>query len=446
MQEQKHVVIIGNGVAGITAARHIRKKSNCEITIISGETDYFFSRTALMYVYMGHMEFEHTQPYENWFWVKNKINLIKGWVKSIDFESKKLTIKDQASVVYDTLIIATGSISNKFGWPGQEAVGVSGLYSKQDLDYISEQTRSIKRAVIVGGGLIGIELAEMLHSRKIQVTFLVRETSFWNLVLPKEESEMINQEIRDHQIDLRLETELKNIITDTNNCVTGIVTNKGEEIDCQFVGLTVGVSPNVKWLEDSGLVIRKGVCVNEFLETNIPDVYAIGDCAEHQNPPAGRRPVEQVWYTGRMMGETVARTITGDKTAYSPGIWFNSAKFFNIEYQTYGQVKPQLETGQEQFLWQSEDSKKSLRIVFNEKYMTVVGVNVMGMRMRHEVWDGWIANGCKMNFVLANLEQANFDPEFYKTHEYSIREKFNQEFDYMPIENGKPSLIKRFFA
>ena len=77
----EHIVIIGNGISGVTAARHIRKlsgSSDKKITIVSAETDYFFSRTALMYVYMGHMKFEHTQPYENWFWEKNKINLKKG--------------------------------------------------------------------------------------------------------------------------------------------------------------------------------------------------------------------------------------------------------------------------------------------------------------------------------------------------------------------------------
>ena len=79
-----HIVIIGNGITGITAARTIRKNSDHEITVVSGETDYFFSRTALMYVYMGHMKFEHTQPYENWFWEKNRINLKKGWVKKED--------------------------------------------------------------------------------------------------------------------------------------------------------------------------------------------------------------------------------------------------------------------------------------------------------------------------------------------------------------------------
>ena len=93
MNEARHVVIIGNGISGVTAARHIRKRSDYRITIISAESDYFFSRTALMYVYMGHMKFEHTQPYENWFWKKNRIDLVLDRVEQVDYDNKTLKLE-----------------------------------------------------------------------------------------------------------------------------------------------------------------------------------------------------------------------------------------------------------------------------------------------------------------------------------------------------------------
>ena len=172
----EHIVIIGNGISGVTAARHIRKNSDKKITLVSAETKYFFSRTALMYVYMGHMKFEHTQPYENWFWDKNKIELKEGFVNTINTDKKTLKFKDSSTLSYDKLIIATGSKPNKFGWPGQDLKGVMGMYHKQDLENLEKYApnkEKCKRAVIVGGGLIGIELAEMLRSRKIPVTFLL---------------------------------------------------------------------------------------------------------------------------------------------------------------------------------------------------------------------------------------------------------------------------------
>ncbi|MGB1042481.1 MAG: FAD-dependent oxidoreductase, partial [Tenacibaculum sp.] len=96
----EHVVIIGNGISGVTAARHIRKLSDKKITIISGETEFFFSRTALMYVYMGHMKFEHTQPYEPWFWKKNNIELKKGFVSEINTDKKELFFSEGETLTY----------------------------------------------------------------------------------------------------------------------------------------------------------------------------------------------------------------------------------------------------------------------------------------------------------------------------------------------------------
>jgi len=174
----KNIVIIGNGISGITAARHIRKLSDDIITVISAETKHFFSRTALMYIYMSHMKFEHTKPYEDWFWQKNKINLVQDYVLSVDTDNKSLQLKEGGELNYDVLILGTGSKPNKFGWPGQDLKGVQGMYSYQDLENMEVYTEKINRAVIVGGGLIGIEMAEMLLSRNIPVTFLVREASF----------------------------------------------------------------------------------------------------------------------------------------------------------------------------------------------------------------------------------------------------------------------------
>lgn len=429
----EHIVIVGNGISGVTAARHIRKNSDHKITIVSAEAKYFFSRTALMYIYMGHMKFEHTQPYENWFWNKNNIHLKEGYVSVLNTDKKTLQFKDSSLISYDKLIIATGSKPNKFGWPGQELEGVMGMYHKQDLDNLEKHAPNkevCKRAVIVGGGLIGIELAEMLRSRKIPVTFLVREASFWNGVLPAQESEMINKHIKEHHIDLRLSTNLKEIKSDKNGKVKSIIIEEtGEEIFCNVVGLTAGVTPNIDFLKDSKIDIKRGVLVNRFLETNIPDVYAIGDCAEQHEAIGQRRNIEAVWYTGRMMGETLAQTICGNKREYNPGHWFNSAKFLDIEYQTYGWVfsergKKENET---YFQWQHPKDNKCITISYDGNTRQFLGINTFGIRMRHEIFDTWLTENQSIEFVLEYLADANFDPEFYKLHEAEILAKFNKE-------------------
>ena len=427
----EHIAIIGNGISGVTLARHIRKMSKKKITIISAESDYFFSRTALMYVYMGHMTFEHTQPYENWFWKKNKIELKKGYVHQIDTDKKILHFDDGNTLTYDKLVIASGSKPNKFGWPGQNLKGVQGLYSKQDLENLeiyAPNNEVCKRAVIVGGGLIGIELAEMLNSRNIPVTFLVRESSFWNGVLPEGESQMINRHIKNHHIDLRLSSNLKEIISDDNGKVKSIVIEEtGEEVPCDFVGLTAGVSPNISFLKDSKINTNKGVLVNRYLETNVKDVYAIGDCAEQQEALGLRRPIEAVWYTGRMMGETLAQTICGNRIKYNPGHWFNSAKFFDIEYQTYGWVhgkkgKPDYEV---HFHWKHKDDTKCITIAFHRDTNLFLGINTFGIRMRHDVFDKWLTEKRDLDYVINHLEEANFDPELYKRFENEIKTSYN---------------------
>ncbi|MDX1327188.1 MAG: FAD/NAD(P)-binding oxidoreductase, partial [Arenibacter sp.] len=403
----------------------------------------------LMYVYMGHMKFEHTQPYENWFWKKNRIELLTAYVERVDTENKKLILHNSQEINFDKLIIATGSNPNKFGWPGQDLKGVQGLYSKQDLEMLEANAPNnevCKRAVIVGGGLIGIEMAEMLRSRDIPVTFLVREESFWNIVLPKGESQMINEHIREHHIDLQLNTNLETIVSDEHGRVKAVTTDKGETIPCNVVGLTAGVSPNINFLKDSGISLGKGVKVNRYLETNIADIYAIGDCAEQHQPIGNRRPVEAVWYTGRMMGEALAQTICGRKTPYNPGHWFNSAKFLDIEYQTYGWVFPEAvkKEYEEHFHWRHPKEKICITIAFHKESRQFLGINTLGIRMRHEIVDRWLTQKRSVASVLEYLKDANFDPEFYSQYEEDIVAHYNSIFG--TNINPKKKSWKRIFS
>ena len=423
-----HLVIIGNGVTGTTVARYVRKAKDWDITIISSETKYFYSRTALMYIYMGHMKYEHTKPYEDWFWEENDLNLIYDHVTSINTDAKTLDLKDGKPVSYDKLVIATGSQSNKFGWPGQDLKGVQGLYDIPDLQNMEKYTKDIDRAVIVGGGLIGIEVAEMLHTRNIPVTFLVRETNYWDNALPVEEAKMVNREIRRHHMDLRLEKNLKEILPDENGRARAVVVQEtGEEIPCQFVALTPGVHPNLEIVEPTDIETQKGVMINRHFETNIDDVYAAGDCAQFREVPEGDPPIEQLWYTGKMQGECLARNLCGQRKAYDRGIWYNSAKFMTIEWQTYGRVPPQCPEDCESFCWEHPDENLLIRINYKKSDRSVIGFNSFGIRLRQNVCQQWIDEGKTVEHALENLGEANFDPEFYKQYEAEIIHVYNEQ-------------------
>lgn len=424
-----HVAIIGNGIAGVTAARWLRKlDDSVRITMISAETEFFFSRTALMYVYMGHMRMEDLMPYEPFFWEKNRIDLRREYVERVDTKGKLLHFGGGGELSYDKLVLATGSTWNKFGWPGQDLERVRGMVSAQDLEYLEDHTDEIKSAVIVGGGLIGIELAEMLHSRQIPVSLLIREGSYWSNALPPEESRMVSRHIKSHHIDLRENTELDTIHDDGTGAAGSITTKDGEVIECQYVGLTAGVSPNINFLRDAeGLDLGRGIKADNYLETSVPDVYAIGDCVELLSPKPDRRAIEAIWYTGRMMGETVAYNILGKKVVYDPGVWFNSAKFLDLEYQVYGEVPAGGRDGLASLYWEHADGEHAVRINYEESDGTIRGFNLMGIRYRHEVCEKWIKDGKHVEEVLQELGMANFDPEFYEEYEHEVVALYNQQ-------------------
>lgn len=426
MSTSRKIVIIGNGIAGTTCARHVRKRSDDHITIISSESKYFFSRTALMYVYMGHMQWDHLKPYEDWFWTKNRINLVHSRVLRIDTNSSHVELSGGEIVPFDILVLATGSKTKKYGWPGQDLNGVCGMYSLQDLEAIQKHTAGIRNAVIVGGGLIGVELAEMLHSRKIHVTVLVREKSWWRNVLPEAESLMIGTHISSHGIGIKYQSELSEIVADETGTVTYVLTKDGEKINCNFVGITTGVEPNIDFVRGSAIKTDRGILVDNQFETSVENIFAIGDCAQFIAPVSNRKPVEQIWYTARIHGETLALTLTGNRSHYQPGPWFNSAKFFDIEYQNYGIVKANFSDDEESFHWQHPEREILVRFNWNKADGSLIGVNAFGIRLRHEIFDRWIREKQTIDFVMKNLHKANFDPEFFERYEKQIVSAFNR--------------------
>lgn len=425
-----NILIIGNGITGVTTALEIRRRDpEAAITLISGEAEEFFSRPALMYIFMGQMKLKDTQPYRTRrkFWQKQNIERIKAWVDGVDYEKRRVHLADGRALEWDKLVLATGSAPNMFGWPGQDLPGVHTFYDLSDLAGLEESARLVrrqkqKRAVVVGGGLIGIELVEMLLSRKFAVTYLVREKNYWDIALGPEESEIVHDALREHEVDLRLETEVAEILPGPDGRVGQVVTNRGDSIECEVVGFGVGVRPRLELAREAKSQNRpetgRGILVNEKLETTVPGVWAGGDCAEL--PPlsaGGRGRVEQIWYTGQMQGRVIAANILGDDQKYDRGVWFNSAKFFDIDFHTYGLVNHKL-PGEDNYFWRWPGKPKSLRIVYipdenNPAGNRVVGFNLLGIRFRHRVCETWIRENRSLDFVLENITQAAFDQEFH---------------------------------
>jgi len=418
------LVIVGNGITGLSAAREVRKRlPSAKIQMISSEHIYPFSRTALMYVYMGHVDLQATECYARDFYAKNRIDLVFGRAERADTKAKRVHLEGGTSLEYDALLIAAGSVPAKYGWPGQDLQGVQGMYSLQDLTAIQNASeRGIRRAVIVGGGLIGIELAEMFHSRRTPVSMLVRETSYASHILPPEESDLVNREILRHGIDLMLSTNLKEIRGKAGKAAA-VVTDQDLQIDCDFVGLTAGVTPLSDFATASNASCARGILVNDRFETSVPQVFAAGDCAQFLEPDGTPGRVEQLWYTGRIQG-TLAGAVIADSLrgkaiteCYRPDVFFNSAKFFTIEYQTYGSVPADAES----VLFMDHANNRSIRIAYNRNTKCVAGFVLMGIRYRQEVCQRWIRENKTIEYVLDHLREANFDPEFSLRYESAVK-------------------------
>ncbi len=323
-----HAAIIGNGITGITAARRLRAlQPDWDISVISGESTYHYSRPALMYIFMGHMRYKDTKPFEDHTWERERINLVRDWVTDIDTGQSALTLHKGGAMLFDHLLLATGSKPNKFGWPGQDLNRVSGLYDLMDLRALYDAMPVVRRAVIVGGGLIGLELAEMLHSRNVHVTFLVREQSYWSGVLPPDESAMVTQVIRDAGFDLRLGVELDEIIGDDDGGACAVVTKDGERIECQYVGLTAGVSPNLDLVRETDIETGRGILVDWSMRTNIKNVYAAGDCTRHPQPILGGTLRLESVHNAMSQGKIAASNLLGIETEYAEVPWFWSDQY-----------------------------------------------------------------------------------------------------------------------
>jgi NADPH-dependent 2,4-dienoyl-CoA reductase/sulfur reductase-like enzyme len=431
-----HVVIVGNGVAGTTCALEVRRRiGDCQISLVSGESPYFFSRTALMYSFMDKLRPRDLEPFERGVYDAQKIERVQDQAVLLDSAQKRIVLKNQGPLNYDHLVLACGAVPNMFPWTGvkdhvqdnpesNSKSGVVHFVSLKDLAACEELVPSTKRAVVVGGGLIGIELVECLAHHGIQVTFLVRESSFWPQALSEQEGNNATHWMRSHGVEVLLEDELAHVEKDASGRVSRILTRKGHTREVQMLGICVGVKPNVALAKtgSQGPLVRRGILTDHHLHTSAPNVWACGDCAEivfSQIEDWSRLEAtvptlnETIWYSAKRQGKVVAQNISGDKVKYTPPLYFNSSKLFEVEFTTVGDVQSNF-NGKKTFYGESDQGKSSLRIVTKTEGArdVVVGFNVLGARVDHEVLSQWILERKDVKFVLASLQKAQFDVEF----------------------------------
>jgi NAD(P)H-nitrite reductase large subunit len=280
-----------------------------------------------------------------------------------------------------------------------------------------ENFKTGKKAVVVGGGLTGLEVVECLNFHGIDVKYLVREKWFFDKSLNEEEALIVHRIMEKKGVELMLEEEIGEFIGE-NGKLTGIKTNKGNEIECDLAYITIGVVPNISLAKNASLKTDRGIIVNEYQQTSDENIYAAGDCAEIPDPVTGTT-IELLWYTARDQGRVAGYNMAKIPTKYKPGIFYNSARFFEVDYLTVGKTQ-NLNENEKVYAKYKNDKKISMRICYNDEH--VIGFNMLGLRWKKDVLESFIIERKNLDYVLNNLKRAAFNPEFSKNY---VKEMIN---------------------
>jgi NADPH-dependent 2,4-dienoyl-CoA reductase/sulfur reductase-like enzyme len=415
-----HYVIVGNGVCGMEAALLLRERdAEARICLVSDEHDHFFSRPALMYIFAGQTRLQDTEPYDRQLYERMGFERVRGRVAAVDAAGHALVFEGGRRVEYQRLLLAVGSTARRAPWPGSEGPGLHYFVTLSDLEALDRDAHRGARAVVIGGGLIGVEVAEILHDRGLQVTFLIRENWYFPLALDGQESALVSEHMRAHGVDVRLGINVEELLRSPDGRPRAVRVD-GTEVPADLVVASIGVVPNTAFLVKGPFTLSKGgaIEVDGALKTSAPDVWAAGDCANVGWADGSRRP-EQLWYTARDQGRAAAQSMLGDEVAYRRGAWYNSAKFFDLEWTTAGWVpallnfdNTPLDPGPDVRTWFQRVPGKFVSQKVVCKGDRVVGFNMLGSRWDHEPLLQWIQERRSLDWVLKHLHEAQFDEEF----------------------------------
>jgi NADPH-dependent 2,4-dienoyl-CoA reductase/sulfur reductase-like enzyme len=421
-------VILGAGVAGIEAALVIRNRdAAADVTVVSDEHDHFFSRPALMYVFSGQLALRDTEPYDRGLFERMAFRRVRGRVTALDTEARALVLEDGKRLDYDRLLLAVGSQGRPAPWPGAQGPGLHHFVTLGDLAGLDRDARPGMRAVVIGGGLIGVEVAEVLHDRGLAVTFVTKDRWPFPIVLEPREAAIVGEHLRAHGIDVRLGAIVDEVVRGGDGRPAGVrlagaaaaAGQAGTELPADLVVAAIGVVPRTGFLAGSAVALAAGggIETDDALRTTAPDVWAAGDCANVTTPEGARR-VEQLWYTAREQGRVAGRSMLGDAVAYRRSALFNSAKFFDLEWTTAGRVPAEitasgvpvsLPEGVLSWFQRVPGRLASQRVVTSDG--RVVGFNMLGSRWDQEPLLRWIDERRSLAWVLEHLGEAQFDEE-----------------------------------
>lgn len=337
-EDAPHYVIIGNGVAGLSAASTIRSvDAACKITIFSDEPHRFYSRPGLAYLLTGTIPEKQLYPYPKSYYQKQDIRLIQGQVAEIQPVEKRVRLADGETLAYDAALMATGARAIKPRISGVDLQGVVTLDTLSDARRILKLARRARRAVVIGGGITALELAEGLAARGLRVHYLLRKDRYWSNVLDRDESELVLSRLQEEGIRIHRNTEISAVVGRRGR-VWAVETEAGERIRCEILAIAIGIRPRLELAEASGVEVERGIIVDAHMRTNLADVYAAGDTAQVYDPHTAEYQLDTLWWVAAEQGRVAGLNMAGDAARYARAVPFNVTRIGGLTTTIIGAV------------------------------------------------------------------------------------------------------------
>ena len=309
----EHYLIIGNGAAANSAADHIRKNDkNCRITLVSDEPYPFYYRHLLKDYMAGSIKEDALWVKPNSYYEEKNIRLrLAQRVIKIDFLNQTVYLDHLEKVSYSKILLCSGSRPKVPEIHHECCRYFTVMNTLNDSRYLKSLLPNIETAFIMGGDVISFQIATILLNLGKEVSFLIDEESFWPFHLNDEQKQEITSSLKSKGIKV---IEKENVSRVKHNANTGyeIWTNKHKHYKSDIILAFFGLIPDIDFLKGSGLIIERGILVDEFLKTNLNNVYAAGDCAQLYNPEVKNYWVSIGWENAIKFGEVAAQNMMGD--------------------------------------------------------------------------------------------------------------------------------------
>ncbi|HEY4386003.1 MAG TPA: FAD-dependent oxidoreductase, partial [Ktedonobacteraceae bacterium] len=329
-------LIVGNGITGITAAEILRTEDpSSNITIVADDPFPAYYRPALKDYLAGHMPEEKLWARPTTFYQEQRVRFVPGRVQAINPQHHIVQLHNQQQIGYSKLLLAHGALPRQLSCPGTELQGVKTLRTVADYQQILQQLEQTSRVVICGSGTLALESAETLNHSGFQVTHFVRNRLLWSEVLDQTASDLVLQEERRSGIEVRLEENIQEIVG-KNGRVTEVITTKGARIACQLVLIAIGIEPIIDFVQASGIACERGILVDNFMQTNMPDIYAAGDVIEVADAYSGRKRVLGQWYPAIQQARTAALSMVGRSDQIEEEIFYNATFLHGLDFVSLG--------------------------------------------------------------------------------------------------------------